>query len=245
MTGNILISCSKSSGQKRIGSHACRNLLENRLPAFTFEQLEARELLTYTPTPHPYPGISFIQYSITFSSTQSADINIAEIDLSTPGLNLQTTIKGDTPDTIAKTNLNYINDEHAQLAVNGNFFTPVPHSSNVSVDLYGFAASLIVADAQSGHTGTVVSPYQSNTSPIDYAVMPYAPAINIATPLNHSTHLVASIVHYDAAHPQSNLPAEVYNGSVELGNALSGSAQIIIDCPPIPPSTDPTPCINP
>jgi hypothetical protein len=97
------------------------------------------------------------------------------------------------------------------MAINAHFFVPFP-SADTDANIVGFGVS----------NGTVVSPFEPQPVGVgfpdqSYAIVEYAPAINI------SPDNVASIVHRDPMNSSAVIE------DVELGVAFSGSAQIITD----------------
>ena len=131
-------------------------------------------------------------------------MHIAEIDLTAPGIGFQLTPPGGTLETVRQTTLDYLNQQHAQLAINGEFFLPFP-STDPNAMLVGFAAS----------NGNVYSSFEAPVQ--SYAIVTNAPALNI-DPSNH-----AGIVHNDPAFADGKHVLE----NVTVGNALAGSAQIV------------------
>ena len=101
------------------------------------------------------------------------------------------------------------------MAINGNFFTNVGTTSSITTNVVGFAAS----------QGNVFSAFEpqpitpSGTPKQGYAIVPYAPALNIDADNN------ASIVHRDSSQPDNKHVL----APVTLYNAISGSAQIVTD----------------
>lgn len=102
--------------------------------------------------------------------------------------------------------MDYLNQEHAQIAVNSHFFLPFP-STDTTANLVGLAVS----------NGNVYSSFESPVQ--SYAIVTNSPAINI-DPNN-----IAGIVHADTNYADGKHIAE----SVTLWNAFAGSAQIITD----------------
>ncbi len=151
---------------------------------------------------HPWAGITSI--TRTETAPRSLTMHIVEVDLTEPGISFMLTPPGGALETIRQTTLEFLNQEHAQVAINGNFYLPFP-SSNPEAMLVGFAAS----------RGTVYSGFQRPAQ--SYAIVADAPAINI-DPANHAT-----IVHYDARYPDGKHILE----NVTVWNAVAGSAQIV------------------
>jgi len=103
-------------------------------------------------------------------------MHIVLVDLSTPGLRFKLTPPGGTRETLRQTTLAFLEQEHAQLAMNAHFFLPFP-STDPNADLIGLAAT----------EGTVYSTCEQPEQ--SYAIVTNAPAINI----DRENH--ASIVH--------------------------------------------------
>ncbi|MDQ2949790.1 MAG: phosphodiester glycosidase family protein [Acidobacteriota bacterium] len=151
---------------------------------------------------NPFVGITLI--TRTESSPRTENMHIAEISLTAPGIRFELTSPGGTLETVRQTTLGFLNQEHAQLAINSHFFLPYP-SSDSNAMLIGLAAS----------NGNVYSSFEAPVQ--SYAIAPNAPALN----LDSSNH--AAIVHNntnfgDGKHLREN---------VTLWNSLAGSAQII------------------
>jgi len=161
------------------------------------ELLQGGQIVT-----NPFVGVTLITRTETSPRTET--MHIAEINLNAPGIGFELTPPGGTLETVRQTTLGYLNQEQAQLAINGEFFLPFP-SSDPNAMLIGLAAS----------NGNVYSSFEAPVQ--SYAIVTGAPAINI-DPSNH-----ASIVHdntsfADGKHVQEN---------VTLWNTIAGSAQII------------------
>ncbi len=151
---------------------------------------------------NPYLGVTLI--TRTEITPRPETMHIAEIDLTAPGIGFQFTPPGGSLETVRQTTLDYLNQQHAQLAINGMFFLPFPSADPNSM-LVGFAAS-------NGNA------YSSFEAPVQsYAIVTDSPALNI-DPSNH-----AGIVHNDPAFADGKHVLE----NVTLGNALAGSAQIV------------------
>src|SRR4051812_17007469 len=113
---------------------------------------------------NPFVGVTLI--TRTETSPRAETIHIAEIDLTAPGIGFKVTAPGGTLETVRQTTLGYLNQEHAQLAINANFFLPFP-SSDPNAMLIGLAAS----------NGNVYSAFESPVQ--SYAITTNAPALNI------------------------------------------------------------------
>ena len=151
---------------------------------------------------NPYVGITLV--TRTETSPRPETMHIAEIDLTAPGIGFQLTPPGGTLETVRQTTLNYLNQEHAQLAINGLFFLPFPSTDPNSM-LIGLAAS----------NGNVYSSFEAPVQ--SYAIVTNSPGLNIDSSNS------ASIVHNDTAFADGKHVLE----DVTLWNALSGSAQIV------------------
>jgi exopolysaccharide biosynthesis protein len=162
-----------------------------------FSELWAAEVVD-----HPFRGITHI--TRTESAPGHVNMHIVEIDLNTPGLSFKLTPPGGTLETIRQTTLEFLNHEHAQVAINSHFFLPFPSKSPDAM-LVGFAAS----------SGKVYSAFETPAQA--YAIVANAPAINI-DPSNH-----AGIVHLDTRFADGKHVQE----KVTVWNAVAGSAQII------------------
>jgi hypothetical protein len=158
---------------------------------------------------HPYLGITYITRTETVPRAET--MHIVQVDLAAPGISFSLSGPGGALDTVRQTTANYLNQQNAQVAINGAFFTPVNNDANVAV--VGFAAS----------AGNIFSPFEPQPLPQfpgtnqSYAIVPFGPAINIDAG-NH-----ASIVHLDPSYADDKHVQE----NVSINTALSGSAQII------------------
>lgn len=151
---------------------------------------------------HPFEGVTSI--ARTESMPRSVSIHVIEIDLTAPGIGFKLTAPGGELETVRQTTLEFLQQEHAQVAINAHFFLPFPSKSPYAM-LIGYAAS-------NGKT------YSAFETPIQsYAIVSNAPAINI-DPSNH-----ASIVHRDRRFADGKHIRE----RVTVWNALAGSAQIV------------------
>jgi len=186
-----------------------------RRPRFTLWLILSLVVWAWMPaqggviTTHPYLGVTYITQTET--SPRPETMHIVEVDLTAPGISFALTAPGGTQDTVRQTTLNYLSQENAQVAINGNFFVPYP-SSDLNANLVGLAASN--GNVYSGFEPQPVAAGQANQS---YAIVQYAPAINIGVNNN------ASIVHLDPGYADDKHVLE----PVSLYNALSGSAQIV------------------
>ena len=157
----------------------------------------------------PYEGVTYIVRSET--SPRNVIMHIAVIDLTAPGIQFKITPHGGTRDSVRQTTLDFLNARHAQLAINCHFMVPYP-SPDTDVNLAGLAVS-------EGRIYSRFEPQPVAKGFVDqsYAIVPYAPALNI------SRELRASIVHRDPSHSDNKHVLE----DVKLWTAVSGSAQIV------------------
>ncbi len=151
---------------------------------------------------HPFRGITTI--SRTETAPRHLTIHVVTIDLTAPGLAFKLTAPGGSLETVRQTTLEFLRQEHAQVAVNAHFFVPFP-SSSPDADLVGFAAS----------NGTVYSAFETPAQ--SYAIVDHAPAVSF----DRSNR--ARIVHNDPRLPDGRHVRE----KVAVWNAVAGSAQIV------------------
>ncbi len=112
----------------------------------------------------PYPGVTYVR-------TDSAHVVV--IDLAQPGLRFLVTPPGGSRETVRQTTLDFLREQHAQIAVNAHFFEPFP-SDDREAFLIGPAAS------QGNAYSDFETPRQS------YAILADAPALNIDA-ANHAS----------------------------------------------------------
>src|SRR5258707_15434241 len=96
-------------------------------------ELQAAEVVE-----HPFRGITSI--TRTESSPRNVNLHIIEIDLTASGIGFKLTAHGGSLETIRQTTLEFLKQEHAQVAINGHFFLPFP-STTYGATLVGLAAS--------------------------------------------------------------------------------------------------------
>jgi hypothetical protein len=153
---------------------------------------------------HLFKGVTYIVRTET--KPRKLVMHIIKIDLRAPGLRFEVTEPSGSLETIRQKTLDFLNQGHAQVAINAHFFLPFP-SPNPEADLVGFAAS----------KGRVYSSFEEAKQ--SYAIVANAPALNI-DPRNH-----ASIVHFNDRSRDGRHVRE----HVKIWNAVSGSAQIVTD----------------
>ena len=151
---------------------------------------------------NPFVGVTVI--ARTETSPRPENMHLVEIDLSAPGIGFELTPPGGTLETVRQTTLGYLNQEHAQLAINSHFFLPFP-SADPNAMLIGLGAS----------NGNVYSAFEAPVQ--SYAIVTNAPALNI----DSSNH--ASIVHADTSQADGKHILE----NATLWNTVAGSAQIV------------------
>src|SRR6266404_9578741 len=87
---------------------------------------------------HPFRGITHITRVET--TLRSVTIHVVQVDLRARGIHFKLTPPGGSRETVRQTTLDFLNQEHAQIAVNAHFFLPFP-STDPNADLVGLAAS--------------------------------------------------------------------------------------------------------
>lgn len=153
---------------------------------------------------HPYQGITYIERVET--APRNVKAHVVLVDLHAPGIRFKLTPPGGTRECPRQTTLEYLRQEHAQVAINAHFFLPFP-SPDADAFLVGLAAS----------EGNVYSGFESPEQ--SYALVKDAPAFDIGRD-NRVT-----VVHRDPAFDDGKHVRE----DVTLWNAIAGSAQIVTD----------------
>jgi exopolysaccharide biosynthesis protein len=169
---------------------------------------------------HPFRGITYIDRVDT--EPRALRMHIVKINLAAPGIGFKLSAPAGPLETVRQTTLDFLQQEHAQVAINAHYFLPWP-SVQPNADLVGFAAS----------NGTVYSGFELPAQ--SYALMPYVPAINIDA-ANHAT-----LIHRDPAFADGRHILE----TVSVWNAVSGSAQIVTDGVKTIPEYEPTGVLKP
>jgi Phosphodiester glycosidase len=154
------------------------------------------------PGSQPYEGITLIQR--VENQPRPVRLHVAQVDTRAPGIRFLVSPPAGARETVRQTTRAFLESTGAQLAINAHFFLPFP-SIDADAWVIGLAAS----------EGRVFSAFE--TPEQRYALVAAAPAINI-DPRNR-----ASIVHHDAGRPDGMHVRE----GVRIGNAVSGSAQIV------------------
>jgi len=153
---------------------------------------------------HPFQGITYIDRTDT--SPRAVHMHVVQADLSTPGLRIKVSPHAGSLEVERQTTTAFLEEEHAQVAINAHFFWPWPSASTES-DVVGIAAS----------DGDVYSAFE--TPEQSYALLPDAPGINI----DRDNH--ASLVHRDPGAADGRRVRE----PVTLWNTVAGSAEIVTE----------------
>jgi len=153
---------------------------------------------------HPYAGVTYIERTET--APRNINLHIVLVDLRTPGIRFKLSPPGGTRECPRQSTLDFLKQEHAQIAINAHYFLPFP-SPEADAFLIGLAAS----------EGNVYSGFESPEQ--SYALLKDAPAFNIGRD-NRVT-----VVHRDPAFEDGVHVLE----HVTLWNVVSGSAQIVTD----------------
>ncbi|MBI3469809.1 MAG: phosphodiester glycosidase family protein [Candidatus Solibacter usitatus] len=153
---------------------------------------------------HPYLGVTLIRRTET--EPRSLNMKIVRVDLTAPGIRFRLTPSSGTRETVRVTTLDFLNEQGAQVAINGHFFLPFP-SSDLNASAIGLAAS----------DGDVYSAFEAPVQ--SYALVANAPALNI----DRANRV--GIVHADPSFPDGKHVLE----KVALWNAVAGSAQIVTE----------------
>lgn len=190
------------------------------IAALAMALLSSAAIQTHADTviSNPYQGITLISRSELNPRNTNVNMHIALIDLSAPGVSFDVTGHSGSLETQRQTTTSFISQDHAQLGINIAFFNPVVSASQVATQPDVYLAGLIASK------GNIVSSFDPQPAdPLNtvqsYAVVPFAPALNIDSSNN------ATIVHRDPSQADNQHILE----NVPLWNAVSGSAQIITD----------------
>lgn len=152
----------------------------------------------------PFSGVTHIDR--TESLPRPLHIHVVQIDLMTEGIRVRVSPPGGSREVVRQTTLDFLKQEHAQVAINGHFFLPFP-SDDLDAWVIGLAAS----------DGRVSSAFEYPEQ--NFAIVDNAAALNVDRDNR------AAIVHRDPADPSGRRVRE----PVTLWNAVSGSAQIVAD----------------
>ena len=150
----------------------------------------------------PFVGIT---YSEKIENTpRPLRMHVAQIDMTAPGLSFKVSPPGGDREVVRQSTLDFLIQEHAQLAVNAHYFLPFP-SQDKTAWIIGLGAS----------EGRVFSAFEIPEQ--SYALVAFAPALNI----DRDNH--AAIVNYDPAFADGKHVRE----RVTLWNVVAGSSQIV------------------
>ena len=150
----------------------------------------------------PWPGVTYIDR--TESSPRAIHLHVAQIDLGAPGIRFKLSPHAGPLEVVRHTTLEFLTEEHAQLAINAHFFWPWP-TTEANSQVLGIAAS----------DGSIYSAFE--TPEQSFALLPDAPGLNI----DRTNH--ASIVHDDRLEPDGRHTIE----HAALWTTVAGSAQIV------------------
>jgi exopolysaccharide biosynthesis protein len=150
----------------------------------------------------PYVGVTYSDK--TLNEPRPIRMHVAQIDLRASGIRFKVSPPGGDREVVRQSTLDFLEQERAQLAINGHFFLPFP-SEDRTAWVIGLGAS----------EGRVFSSFEVPEQ--SYALVAFAPAINI----DRNNH--ASIVNYDPAHSDRRHVRE----QVSLWNVVAGSSQIV------------------
>ncbi len=152
----------------------------------------------------PFRGITLV--TRTETSPRNVTLRVLKVDLTAPGISFRLTQPGGARETVRQRTVDFLEQQHAQFAINAHFFLPYP-SEEPDADLVGFAAS----------EGKVFSRFESPAQ--SYALVRAAPALVISKD-NH-----AIIAHADPAATEGTITLE----KAAVWTAVSGSAQIVTE----------------
>jgi len=117
-----------------------------------------------TVTETPFAGVTHVHH--TEVGSRNADVHVVVIDLAQPGLRFRVSPPSGTRETVRQTTLEFLREEHAQVAINAHFFVPYP-SEDSDVFLVGLAAS----------NGNAYSAFETPAQA--YALVKNAPGLDI------------------------------------------------------------------
>lgn len=155
-----------------------------------------------SPVTHPYVGISYIDRTTT--EPRPLHMHVMQIDLRAPGIAFKVSPPGGDREVPRQSTLDFLAQQHAQIAINGHYFLPFP-SEDRTAWIIGLGAS----------EGRVFSAFEAPEQ--SYALVTDAPALNI------DRHNRASIVHRDPRFTDGLHVRE----KVTLWNVVAGSSQIV------------------
>jgi hypothetical protein len=150
----------------------------------------------------PFVGVTYSVKEVT--QPRPLRMHVAQIDLTASGLRFKVSPPGGDREVIRQSTLDFLIQEHAQLAINAHYFLPFP-SQDRTAWIIGLGAS----------EGQVFSAFESPEQ--SYALVANAPAINIDKDNR------AAVVHRDPAYADGKHVVE----KVTLWNIVAGSSQIV------------------
>lgn len=150
----------------------------------------------------PFVGIAYFEK--VEMTPRPLRMHVAQIDLTAPGIRFKVSPPGGDREVVRQSTLNFMIQEHAQLAINAHYFLPFP-STDKTAWIIGLGAS----------EGRVFSAFEIPEQ--SYALVAFAPALNI----DRDNH--AMIVNYDPVFTDGKHVRE----KVTLWNVVAGSSQIV------------------
>jgi hypothetical protein len=152
----------------------------------------------------PFLGVTYIDR--TESSPRAIHLHVVQIDLGAPGIQFKLSPHAGPLEVVRQTTLEFLRQEHAQVAINAHFFYPWP-TTEADSQVLGIAAS----------DGAIYSAFETPVQ--SFALLPNAPGVNIDQ-TNRAT-----IVHDDRGEPDGKHTIE----RATLWTTVAGSAQIVTD----------------
>jgi hypothetical protein len=150
----------------------------------------------------PFTGVT---YSVrVVKEPRPLTMHVAQVDLEAPGIHFKVSAPAGDREVIRQSTLDFLKQEHAQLAINAHYFLPFP-SEDRTAWVIGLAAS----------DGLLFSAFESPEQ--SFALVANAPAINIDR-LNHAT-----LIHRNPAFIDGRHVIE----PVTPWNVVAGSSQIV------------------
>jgi len=146
-----------------------------------------------------------VTYSVrTAKEPRPLTMHVAQVDLEAPGIHFKVSPPDGDREVVRQSTLDFLKQEHAQLAINAHYFLPFP-SADRTAWVIGLAAS----------EGRLFSAFESPEQ--SFALVANAPAINL-DPLNH-----AALVHNNPAF----IDGQHVREDVSPWNVVAGSSQIV------------------
>ncbi|MEP6783201.1 MAG: phosphodiester glycosidase family protein [Acidobacteriota bacterium] len=150
----------------------------------------------------PFVGVT---YSVrTVKEPRPLTMHVAQVDLEAPGIHFKVSPPDGDREVVRQSTLEFLKQEHAQLAINAHYFLPFP-SEDHTAWVIGLAAS----------EGRLFSAFESPEQ--SFALVADAPAINIDG-LNHATLIHNNRAFIDGRHVRED---------VTPWNVVAGSSQIV------------------